>query len=92
MFKKMTSELRGCSADGDCEDAEKCKELPKVGINVCMSGTESQRLAILQCISSATLTTKNKTKKDLKKKKEERTNELKSLMTLIGSSFVMKTS
>lgn len=41
MFKKMTSELRGCSADGDCEGAEKCKELPKVGIDMCMSGTES---------------------------------------------------
>lgn len=33
MFKK----LRGCSADSDCEGAMKCKELPKVGINMCMS-------------------------------------------------------
>lgn len=37
MFKK----LRGCSADSDCEGTEKCKEMPKVGVNMCMSGTES---------------------------------------------------
>lgn len=44
MFKK----LRGCSADSDCEGTEKCKEMPKVGVNMCMSGTESLRLKMCQ--------------------------------------------
>lgn len=36
MFKK----LRGCLVDSDCEGIEKCKEMFKVGVNMCMLGIE----------------------------------------------------